>query len=76
MSDELRRKGKRLYHENYIYMYDWTGKIDKIFVFTFNVKHQVVFTSGVILTATTNDIIISLHSIYSRHVKSQYESSG
>ena len=52
------------------------GKIDIIFVFTFNVKHQVVFTSGVILTATTNDIIIGLHSIYSHHVKSQYESSG
>ena len=51
-------------------------KIDINFVFTFNVKHQVDFTSGVILTATTNDIIIGLHSIYSCHVKSQYEGSG
>ena len=51
-------------------------KIDIIFVFTFNVKHQYVFTSGVIITATTIDIIIILQSIYSHHVKSQYESSG
>ena len=51
-------------------------KIDIIFVFTFNVKHQYVFTSGVIITATTIDIIIGLQSIYSHHVKSQYESSG
>ena len=52
------------------------GKIDINFVFTFNVKHQYVFTSGVIITATTIDIIIGLQSIYSHHVKSQYESSG